>query len=948
VSAVPVEFLSDQEAAAFGRYDGSVSRADLERFFFLDDRDRELVAGLRGDHNRLGFSVQLATVRYLGKFLADPLDGVPTEAIDFLAGQLQVADPSCVKQYALRPQTHREHAGKIRTALQLKDFAPVEVELAVFVGRRAWVTGDGPKAIFADAVGWLRERDVLLPGVSRLARLVARERDAATQRLWETLYAALTDQQRRELDALLVVAPGQRVSELERWRTGPVRASGQQMVKALNRVGEIIGSGLSRVELDATVTPRRLAELARYGMGADVAQLKRHGAQRRMATMVATVAQLEATAIDDALELLDLLMATELIGKARTEADKQTIKRHPQLAKASAILALVAQALLDARDWGDEGEVRVSEVWEAIEMRIPRTVVRSAVATVTGMLPPPEALPEGDWRAGLADKTATVVGFVKMLTTTITFGATVEAATVLAAMTALGEQLASEARWSTKNPRIHPQVVTGPWRHLVFGHPARADGSVDRGAYTFCVLEQFHRYLRRREIYAEASTRWRNPQARLLDGAAWEAVKDDVLTSLGLPGAPDELLGAHVATLDEALRYVGDRLAVNTDVRVDEAGKIHVSSDKAIAEPPSLVDLRKRVAAMLPRVDIGEAILEVMGWVPEFLGSLTALSGGASRMAGLDVTVAACLTSQALNIGYGPVAEEGVAALQRRRLGHVGRTYLRAANYTAANPHLIAKQAGIGFAQALGGGLVAAIDGMRFVVPVPSLFAKPNRKYFGTKRGMTWLNAINDQAFGTAHKIVAGTDRDCLHAIDLFFNSGAPELPEVLITDTGSYSDLVFGIAQLLGVDYRPALADLPDQKGWRADSGADYAILNTFARGKLDLDKVRRHWDEILRLIASIYTSQVSAYDVVRACNATGTPPPWARRSPPTAASSRPSTSCRSSTVSPTDAASRECATSKRDGTRSPRRYSTVVDVNCSSDTGKGWKTSSAPWASP
>jgi hypothetical protein len=40
------------------------------------------------------------------------------------------------------------------------------------------------------------------------------------------------------------------------------------MVKALHRVAEIIGSGLSRVAIDATVTPRRLAELARYGIGA--------------------------------------------------------------------------------------------------------------------------------------------------------------------------------------------------------------------------------------------------------------------------------------------------------------------------------------------------------------------------------------------------------------------------------------------------------------------------------------------------------------------------------------------------------------------------------------------------------------------------------------------------------------------------------------------------------
>ena len=63
VQSVPAEFLSDQEAAAFGRYGGSVPLADLERFFCLDDADRKLVAGQREDHHRLGFSVQLATVR---------------------------------------------------------------------------------------------------------------------------------------------------------------------------------------------------------------------------------------------------------------------------------------------------------------------------------------------------------------------------------------------------------------------------------------------------------------------------------------------------------------------------------------------------------------------------------------------------------------------------------------------------------------------------------------------------------------------------------------------------------------------------------------------------------------------------------------------------------------------------------------------------------------------
>jgi len=70
---VPVELLTDAQAAAFGRFTGAPSQAELERFFFLDDADLERVALRRGAHNRLGFSVQLATVRYLGTFLADPL-----------------------------------------------------------------------------------------------------------------------------------------------------------------------------------------------------------------------------------------------------------------------------------------------------------------------------------------------------------------------------------------------------------------------------------------------------------------------------------------------------------------------------------------------------------------------------------------------------------------------------------------------------------------------------------------------------------------------------------------------------------------------------------------------------------------------------------------------------------------------------------------------------------
>ena len=72
----------------YGRF-GSYSRVEMERFFHLDDEDRRLVALRRRDYNRLGFAVQMVTVRHLGMFLPDPLD-VPLELVEYWAEQLGI------------------------------------------------------------------------------------------------------------------------------------------------------------------------------------------------------------------------------------------------------------------------------------------------------------------------------------------------------------------------------------------------------------------------------------------------------------------------------------------------------------------------------------------------------------------------------------------------------------------------------------------------------------------------------------------------------------------------------------------------------------------------------------------------------------------------------------------------------------------------------------------
>jgi hypothetical protein len=68
----------------------------------------------------------------------------------------------------------------------------------------------------------------------------------------------------------------------------------------------------------------------------------------------------------------------------------------------------------------------------------------------------------------------------------------------------------------------------------VYASPQLPDGAGDRDGYVVCVLEQLHRALARRDVFARPSQRWSDPSAQLLVGEHWAAVREDVPAGLSL------------------------------------------------------------------------------------------------------------------------------------------------------------------------------------------------------------------------------------------------------------------------------------------------------------------------------------------------------------------------------------------------------------------------------
>lgn len=867
---MPVEFLNDEQAAGFGRFAGEVSQADLEQFFYLDDGDRDLITVRRGDHNRLGFAVQLGTIRFLGAFLADPTD-VPWGVVEYLAAQLQIPDPTVVKKYTQRVSTVHEHAREIRAAYLYRDLdAPLTEELTLYVYARAWTHGEGSTVLFEHATTWLRRERVLLPGVSVLARLVAATRDQAAIDLHHAVETASADTDSglpSVLHSLLATEQGERSSRLELLRAGPTRLSGPSLDKALKRVAAVRMLGAGTVDLSG-LPAARVRALARYGMGAKAQTLHRLAEPRRTATLLATVAALEAAAVDDALDLFDLLMATKILRPSQRAAGADRLTKMAELEKASRVLAMVGVRLLSVLEKSTE-QLDVAALWAELEHVAARDRILDAVATVTELVPD-ETGADGAMREQMTRRYRTVAPFLRLLATTIPWGATAAGQPVLDALTGLN---GLHGRRKIRRNEINQALVPVSWRAAVFSRGN--DGEVDRDAWVVCVLELLRSHLRRRDVFATTSARWADPRAHLLAGHAWDAAREPTLRSLSLDGPVSAHLTGKVALLDAAWQGLAGVIAdagPNASVQLTQTEgnkvKLSVAPLSALEVPESLTALRVQVAGMLPRVDLPEILLEVHSWTG-FLDAYTHISGAGPRMEHLPLSVAAVLIAEACNVGLTPVIGEGHPALTRDRLGHVQANYVRTETHTAANALLINAQTGVPIAKSWGGGLLASVDGLRFVVPVRTINAAPNPKYFGHGRGLTWFNAVNDQVAGIGAVVIPGTVRDSLYVLDTILNLDGGPQPEMVASDTASYSDMVFGIFTLLGYRFSPRIADLTDQRLWRAtlpgQPTGDYGALNDVARHRINLQKITDHWDDMTRVAASLVTGTVRAYDVLR-----------------------------------------------------------------------------------
>ncbi len=838
---MPVSFLSSAQRDNYGRYPDDLSQDLIANHFFLDDQDHEWIASKRGDFSRLGYALQLTTVRFLGTFLTNITD-VPPSVIERIASQINITDyKSCLVAYQASEQRWR-HTVEIRSRNGYREFTQKGVRFRL--GRRlcalCWTGTDRPGALFDHALAWLCTNKILLPGVTVLERFIAEIRSRMESRLLKMLVKDLTSDQQERLNQLLVTNDDEHQSLLDKLRKGPVRVNAPSLVKSLQRVE--MARDIS-VKLPFSRIPScRIEKLARFANTAKITAISRLPFERKMATLIAFAHSLEASAQDDALDVLCMLLR-DLFSRAKHNNNKTRLRTLKDLDLAASTLVDACKLLLNS-DLSDH------EIRDKIYTAVGYDRLIHAVDDVSALIQPPDNV----FYQELEQKKTTVKRFLSTLLRVINFDANQAGKSVVQSLTWLK---------SKQNDEPPMGVVGKSWKRHVVGK----DGKVDLMAYTFCVLDKLQMALKRRDLFVTPSWRYTDPRANLYSGAQWEAVRPMICHSLNLTTDPKLTLANFTEELDQTYQLVASNIDNNPSVRFETVKGneefVLTHLDK-LDDPPSLKALRAAVKAKLPRVDLPEIILEIATRTG-FTDAFTHLSEGNARATDLTTSICAVLLSEACNTGPEPFIREDVPALKRDRLVWVDQNYIRDETLTAANAILVAAQNQIGLARKWGGGDIASADGIRFIVAVRTVHAAPNPKYFKEGRGVTWYNLVSNQRTGLNDVTVPGTLRDSLILLGVVLEQQTELQPTRIMTDTGAYSDIVFGLFRLLGYRFSPRLADIGGARFWRIDPLADYGKLNALAKNRINLDKVTPYWDDVLRLLGSLKLGRVPATGIMR-----------------------------------------------------------------------------------
>jgi TnpA family transposase len=820
---------------------------ELIRQYTLSETDLSIIRQHRGSANRLGFAIQLCYMRYPGIILGVGQEPFPP-LLKLVAKQLKVPSASW-KKYGRREQTRREHLLELQSSFGFQFFGLSHYRIGVQMLTELALQTDKGIVLVTALIKNLRSQKIILPSTIIIERICAEALTRADRRIYRVLTDSLTDAHRQRLDNLLKLMDDSKITWLAWLRQPSSRPNSRHMLEHIKRLKYWQALDLP-AGIEKQIHQNRLLRIAREGGQMPPADLAKFIPQRRYATLVAQALEGIATVTDEIVDLHDRIIG-KLFNTAKSKHQQEFQDAGKEINDKVRLYGSIGQALVTAKENGNDP-------FAAIESVIPWEVFVLSVSEAQKLAQPKEF----DFLHYLSGSYSTLRRYAPELLDALKLHAAPVAQSILDAVNLLRVMNAKDIR---KVPADAPtEFVRKRWKKLV----VTSDG-FDRRYYELCVLSELKNALRSGDIWVQGSRQFRDFEEYLLPKERFTERKQKNELQLAVTQDCEQYLRERLSLLEEQLEVV-NRLAANNEL----PDAIVTQSELKITPletgvPDSAKAFIGQTAALLPHIKITELLLEVDEWT-DFTRHFTHLKTNepVKDKIGLLTTILA----DAINLGLTKMAESSPGT-SYAKLSWLQAWHVRDDTYSQALAELVNAQCRHPFAEHWGDGTTSSSDGQRFRASGKAESTGHINPKYGSEPGRMFYTHISDQYAPFSTKVVNVGIRDSTYVLDGLLYHESDLRIEEHYTDTAGFTDHVFALMHFLGFRFAPRIRDLKDTKLYVPKNGQDYSALQAMIGGHLNIQHIRKHWDEILRLAASIKEGTVTASLMMRKLSVTRNP---------------------------------------------------------------------------
>ena len=313
--------------------------------------------------------------------------------------------------------------------------------------------------------------------------------------------------------------------------------------------------------------------------------------------------------------------------------------------------------------------------------------------------------------------------------------------------------------------------------------------------------------------------------------------------------------------LDERYSTVNENILnnKNTFLTFDKKGKLKLKTPKIDSDETEYVPSLLSQAGFVPVIQI----LSDINKITEFTDSFTHITMKYKKMNPSPEVIYAGIMGKGCNLGLNKIANIS-QGISEDPLKNVVNWCFSLKNIQSASNKIMAMINKL-FLPSLyrhsSNELHTSSDGKKINVARDSLNASYSFKYFGKEKGVSVYTFLDERQLLFHSTVISASEREAAYVIDGLMHNEVVK-SDIHSTDTHGFTETIFAATHFINTAFAPRIKHIAKQKLYGFSGGKTYEKrgYKILPSRTINLKLIERHWDDILRFMATIKLKHCSA----------------------------------------------------------------------------------------